>query len=212
MIYAFFDFDGTLTKKDTLKGFAQFYWGKAFKWKLFSFLPILIGFKLKLINHNQAKSLFVRFFYKNQTIDQLLQAGLDYNRYIMPDNIQPAMMERLNWHLNQGHEVCIVTASLPYWIAPWCKQKGVNLIATQAEEINGRLTGHLYGTNCFGQEKVIKIQQEYEISPTDNVYAYGDTESDYPMMDMAHEAFDCSNNPNSPYTLARKEPWYAKAI
>lgn len=212
MIYAFFDFDGTLTTKDTLKGFARYYWGKSFKWKLLCFLPMLLAFRLKLINHDQAKALFIRAFYKKVSVSDLRVAGNLYARDVIPTIEQKPIIERLNWHINQGHEVCIVTASLPYWIEAWCIRKGVKLLSTQAEEVNGCITGHLDGPNCYGHEKVKKIKQTYDLNSSDRVYAYGDTASDYPMMDMANAAFDCSNKTHSSYTLARKEPWYAEAI
>jgi len=209
MVYAFFDFDGTLTEKDTLKGFARFYWGKAFKWKLLQFLPFLVAFRLKFINHNQAKAWFVRFFYAQQSVQRMNYIGEQYVHWVLPNILQLSMVERLKWHLNQGHEVCIVTASLPYWIEPWCRRHGITLLATKAQEVNGHLTGKLDGLNCYGDEKVERILQAFSIKPTDEIFAYGDTESDYPMMDMANTAFDCSQNINSSYTLARKEPWYA---
>ena len=209
MVYAFFDFDGTLTEQDTLRGFARFYWGKHFKWKLIKFLPFLIAFRLKLINHDQAKAWFVRFFYAQQSVLRMKSTGEQYVQQVLPDIFQIPMVERLNWHLNQGHEVCVVTASLPYWIEPWCQQRGITLLATNAQEVRGHLNGMLDGPNCYGHEKVKKIRQTFNIGPEDKVFAYGDTESDYPMMDMAHSAFDCSHKLNSSYTLARKEPWYA---
>jgi len=212
VVYAFFDFDGTLTNKDSLKGFARYYWGKHFYFKLVMFLPYLVLFRLKLLSHDAAKAAFLRHFYKGERVEKLNQMGQRYAQQVLPAIENAAMMNRLQWHIQQKHKVCIVTASLPYWLTDWCKSKGLPLLATKAEEKDGKLTGKLDGKNCFGHEKVHQIRNAYHLYTTDRIYAYGDTESDYPMMDMANMAYDCSNNSHSPYTLARKESWYAEAI
>lgn len=212
MTYAFFDFDGTLTTKDTLRGFAKYYWKKRYKWKFLTFLPVYAAYRLGVIGHNKTKAKFIKHFYYQASVDDLYAKGREYSQHEIHQIIQPAMLARLKWHIDQSHTVVIVTASLPYWLKYWCEQQGVALLSTEAEEVDGKISGQLNGNNCFGHEKVLRIKRRYDIQPNDSIYAYGDTKSDFPMLDLARFAFDCSNNTTSPYTLVRKESWYAQAI
>ena len=63
---AFFDFDGTITSKDTLIEFIRFTVGD-FKFikGIILLSPILILFKLNLIKNDKAKEKMFSYFFKN---------------------------------------------------------------------------------------------------------------------------------------------------
>ena len=68
---AFFDFDGTITTKDTLLEFIKFSKG-SFLFYL-GFLinsPYLVAMKLGLISNQVAKEKVLRFFFKNKDINE----------------------------------------------------------------------------------------------------------------------------------------------
>ncbi len=43
----------------------------------------------------------------------------------------------------------------------------------------------IQGKNCNGREKVKRIKNEYDIESFDKIYAYGDSNGDKPMLEMA---------------------------
>ena len=206
--YAFFDFVGTLTKTDTLTGFTKFLMGRKFWLAMTMFLPILLAYRTGIIKQDRAKQLYLRFFLKWYSEKQLVEKGIKYSEYEIKKILDPKIFERLQWHQKQNHSVYIITASLKYWIEPWCKKYGINIQCTNIEILDGNVTGNLIGNNCFGEEKSKRIKQIINSNQSVSIYAYGDSIGDYPMLSLANHSFDCSNNNSSPYQLAKKEPWY----
>jgi phosphatidylglycerophosphatase C len=43
--------------------------------------------------------------------------------------------------------------------------------------------------NCYGEEKVRRIKTSYNLDEFDHIYAYGDSEGDKAMLDLAHERY-----------------------
>lgn len=63
MILAIFDFDSTLTKKDTFVPFTMFVVGMSkFIYGVSLMIPTLVKYKLGLLNNNVAKRRWIKFF------------------------------------------------------------------------------------------------------------------------------------------------------
>ena len=68
---AFFDFDGTITTKDTLLEFIKFSKGPARFWLGFALTsPWILAYKLKLISNQKAKEQVLTFFFRNCPLSQ----------------------------------------------------------------------------------------------------------------------------------------------
>ena len=83
----------------------------------------------------------------------------------------------------------IVSASPENWIIGWARSLKLSLIATELEINNEQLTGKIKGTNCHGQEKVRMIKETYYLSTYAEIYSYGYTSGDKPMLALAHYAY-----------------------
>jgi HAD superfamily hydrolase (TIGR01490 family) len=187
---AFFDFDGTITTKDTLLEFLKFSKGRFRFYAGFLFnIFYLIAFKLKLISNQKAKEKILRFFFQGTPMgDFRLQCEL-FTKQVLPGLLRPKALEEIQKLKESGSIVVIVSASPENWIQDWAKSCGVELIASRLEVQDGRLTGKIQGANCHGKEKVRRIQEQYHISDFSEVYAYGDSKDDSPMLQLAHFAF-----------------------
>jgi phosphoserine phosphatase len=62
---------------------------------------------------------------------------------------------------------------------------GIGCIGTRLEIRDAKITGRIHGVNCNGVEKVNRIKQQFDLSGYDDIYAYGDTVGDKPMLQMA---------------------------
>jgi HAD superfamily phosphoserine phosphatase-like hydrolase len=82
-----------------------------------------------------------------------------------------------------------VTASAEEWVKPWCDMLGIGCISTLLEKKKGMITGHIYGINCNGEEKVNRIRQRFDLATFGDIYAYGDTSGDKPMLQLAKFSF-----------------------
>lgn len=187
---AFFDFDGTITTKDTLlefikysKGASHFYTG------FFLNSPYLLAYKLKLISNQKAKQKILGFFFSGMPIEEFERLCGDFAAKVIPRILRPAALKEIDILKAKGARVVIVSASPANWIAGWAKSIGVELVATQLEIKGGRITGLINGINCHGEEKVRRIKEISDPSAYDEVLAYGDSPGDRPMLGMATTAF-----------------------
>jgi phosphoserine phosphatase len=52
-----------------------------------------------------------------------------------------------------------------------------------------RLTGRIDGRNCHGEEKPKRIAQEYPLATGDEIYTYGDSRADWPLLRLGTVRF-----------------------
>ena len=187
---AFFDFDGTLTKKDSflefLKfecGLINFYWGFAFH------APFLIAMKLKLYPNWKAKERVLTYFLKGKEKNQLERSADLFCKNKLPELMRKTGLKQLQEHIERGDKVYIVSASASLWVKPWCKAMNLNLIATELEVKEGKITGKILGENCYGPQKVVRIKKVEIIDNYELIYAYGDSSGDKEMLAIADQAY-----------------------
>ncbi|MBF0593231.1 MAG: haloacid dehalogenase-like hydrolase, partial [Nitrospirae bacterium] len=131
---AFFDFDGTITRRDSFSDFLRFSVGwRGLLTGMTVLLPYIVLYALKIIPNYKLKARAIRYFYGGWDFKTFEAIASDYSRCQLPRLLKESAMERLNWHKEQGHKVVIVTASLRYYLKPWCDLNGVDLIATEIE-------------------------------------------------------------------------------
>lgn len=186
MNLALFDFDGTISSRDS---FLLFLW-YADKHKVvrtcFSSVPQILFYKLGLYANQNLKETFLEALFAGKRIDELQTASKQYCHVVIPTIIRPGFWQRLAWHRQRGDEVVVVSASPEFMLEPWCRSHGLGLIGTEVEtDDQGRLTGKIAGENCMGYEKVRKLRRHFEIDEYDNLFTYGDTRSDLPMLELA---------------------------
>lgn len=190
MILVLLDFDGTITKNDSLLKFIRFAVGdQQFVLGLLVLSPILVAYKLKLIPNYKAKEMVLSWFFKGMSADAFSKVTRDYSLKHIDTILRPKSMEKIAWHKERGHKVVIVSASIESWLQPWCQRHGLELLATKLEMKNGKVTGRLLSKNCYGQEKVNRIKEAYDLKAYDYIYAYGDSSGDKEMLDLANESY-----------------------
>ena len=187
---AFFDLDHTITSKDTFIEFLKFTHGKfRFYLNIICLSPILVLYKVKLIPNWKAKIILLSFFYKRWTAEKLLSLGRSFALQQLPIMVYDQALAKIKWHLNEGHKVVIVSASINIWFESWCKQYDLELLSTELAFVDGVFVGTYDRPNCYGIEKVKRIKEKYDLSQYDKIYAYGDSKADQFMMGLAHESF-----------------------
>lgn len=186
---AFFDFDGTITTKDTLLEFIKYCKGtNAFYAGFLINSPFLLAYKLKIISNQAAKEKVLQHFFKNTSVDSFRVLCEKFAAEKIPRLIRPEAIAEIKKLQEEGQTVVIVSASPENWISPWALKLKVDLIATQLEIQNGLLTGKILGKNCHGAEKVNRINKKYSLADYAEITAYGDTKGDLPMLALAHRS------------------------
>jgi phosphatidylglycerophosphatase C len=189
-VIAFFDFDGTITTKDSLADFIQYAVGKTnYYVGLFTLSPMLIAYMLKFIPNHIAKEKLIAHFFKSGDARQFQKLAEQYSLERIDKIVRPKAIEKIRWHQNQGHQVVIVSASIESWLRAWCDKNNIELIATRLEVKGRKLTGKFATKNCYGLEKANRVKEAFELSLYDHIYAYGDSHGDKELLALAVESF-----------------------
>ena len=156
-VVAAFDFDGTLTRHDTLFLFLLHVAGPVkFSFKFMQLFTTLTGYALGLIRNDIAKIKVLRRFLANMEMTALQQHALQFADQKLPALLRPEAMQRLEWHRQQGHRCVVVSASLELYLRPWASKAGFSDIVGSRLTVldDGHTSGELLGENCFGPEKL----------------------------------------------------------
>lgn len=187
---AFFDFDGTITTRDTMIELIKFRHGKYRVYTGLAILcPWLIAMKLKMISHQKAKEKMLSWFFRGVTETEFSKICDSFTQKKLPLLINKKTIQKIHEHKANGDEIVVVSASAANWIKSWCNQHGLKCIATQLEIIDGKVTGKLAGINCNYNEKASRIIKEYDLNNYSPVYCYGDSSGDKAMLNLATKAF-----------------------
>ena len=185
-----FDFDGTLTTSDTLLEFIKYAKGRSrFLMVFLMYSPLLVLMKLHLYPNWKAKQqIFAHLFagMRIEKFDALCRGFAKENQHLL----RPKGITLVHEALVAGAQVFIVSASIDNWVRPFFdirNLKGVQVLGTQIEVEDGKLTGRFKSNNCYGKEKVHRIAEvlksfersEYEIE------AFGDSRGDKEMLAFA---------------------------
>lgn len=187
---AAFDFDGTLTRKDSFIEFIVFVHGrKKLILGLIRYVHIIILTKLKLFPNWKAKQKVFSHFFKGMSYDTFRSLGEAFSAEIAKFTNNKTL-SILRQYQNTGSTIYVITASIEEWVRPFCSSICVdNVIATQVEvDNNGKLTGLFASKNCYGEEKVNRLKK---CEPDrDNYYLFtcGDSCGDINLLNYADES------------------------
>lgn len=185
-----FDFDGTVTKGDTLLAIARQHKGSVHLW-LWMLLhgPLLVLMKLGVCSNAAVKERFFRHFFGGMSI-------LAFNRLCEQfaekhvNMVRRSALKRISEANEQRARVLIVSASIDNWVMAMMQQFDVNIevVGTQIEVVDGLLTGRFTTPNCYGEEKVNRIRALILDREQVKLIAFGDSRGDREMLDFADEA------------------------
>lgn len=183
-----FDFDGTLTVRDSFTAFLRWHVGKR-RWTkgLLRLTPALTAYARDR-DRERIKAAATREFLEGLDRAELERraetfAAKRWTRLMRPD----ALATWAAWGEAGAHRV-IVTASPETTVAPFARRLGAEaLLGTQLVfDGAGRVTGAFAGPNCRGEEKVRCLRAVYG-AEVRLAAAYGDTSGDAQMLAIADE-------------------------
>lgn len=188
---AAFDFDGTITKRDTFLHFIRFVTGsKRFYAGFALHTPLYAISLLKLYPKWKLKQRIFSYFFKGIHIDDF-NATCKRFSCTSENLINPVAIKAIDRHLKNEHQVVVVSASIENWIAPIMLKLGVEkVIATKIEiDKDGKITGRFITPNCKGKEKVKRLLQEFPYRGKYELIAYGDSSGDKELLSFADKMY-----------------------
>lgn len=207
-VVAVFDFDGTITYRDTLIPFMIFTRGWfRFIWAVISNLSVILLYLMGKVSRQTTKETFIAALFGGIPMMQMNEWGTQYAESQIEAKIRPKTLERLRWHQTQGHRCILVSANLDIYLVPWGKlMKFEKVICSRvASDPKGNVSGRLIGDNCWGPEK--KNQIEKYLGPRNGylLYSYGDSQGDKEMLAMADYPFWKNSFPTEGDSSAGKD-------
>lgn len=113
----------------------------------------------------------------------------DYTDHCLKGILRSGPMQRIGWHRDQQHLVLVITATTRWIVEPIVKAIGADdLLATEIEISDGRVTGEISGVPCFQQGKIQRLQQWLSGQPaidSENTWSYSDSMNDLPLLEYA---------------------------
>ena len=196
-----FDFDGTITTKDTFALFLRYYAGTR-QWarNLVKLLPVFVRYKCGLIDRHAVKKAVVKTFFSGRSAEALDAKAEQFAREVIPKYIRPQALSRLNALKNTTEfgpdfsyeSLYICSASIGPYLRYWADTQNIDakhVLATELESKNGTLTGALKGYNVWGANKVRRIYDALSPQCVHILEAYGDTRGDREMLHAAKVSF-----------------------
>ncbi|MCB0651079.1 MAG: HAD-IB family hydrolase [Saprospiraceae bacterium] len=181
-----FDFDGTLTRKDSMLEFTRYFHGVfRFYIGMLYLSPILLLYKVGFIPNWKAKEFYLTHFFGGLPLLDFQQACERFSLEKIPDILRPLGFHRLKEHQDYGDELVIVSAAIEYWLNPWCHQNKLSCIGTRLALQNGFISGKIEGKNCHGPEKVKRLTEVYDLKKFSEIIVYGDSDGDLEMIKIA---------------------------
>jgi HAD superfamily hydrolase (TIGR01490 family) len=191
MEIAVFDFDGTITQKDTFLQFITHSKGRrSLIIGLFRYSHLIVLLKLKLYPNWKVKQKIFSFFFKGITNKEFQKWCISFADEI-DKSVRTRALEKIYLHQKNAVVVSIVSASIENWIIPWAAQKGIDYVIGTKIEVDekGMITGRFLSMNCYGQEKCNRLLEIFPDRKSYKLYAYGDSRGDREILKLADEGY-----------------------
>lgn len=191
-IIAVFDFDHTLTNRDSLLPFLFYLQGF---WKtnyhLITLIPTFLRFLSGNLSRQATKERILTCFIKGLSAVNLQTLGTIYADQQLDHYLNPQALKRLAWHQAQGHRCLLISASLEFYLKPWAIRHGFEtVLASQLEFTStSHATGRLKGLNCWGPEKRNRLLAYLGDKKNYRLYVYGDSRGDQEILELADYPF-----------------------
>lgn len=183
-----FDFDGTLTVRDSFTQFLRWRAGPG-GWAL-GLVKMAKATAAYARNRDRGKikAASVKVFLKGVTRAELEADAARFADHAWDTFMRPDALKVWDEWGKQGAHRVIVTASPEITVAPFAKRLGADVLLGTAMSFDAedRVTGRFDGPNCRAEEKVRRLRAAY--GPDVRLAAaYGDTSGDTEMLQIADE-------------------------
>lgn len=183
-----FDFDGTLTVRDSFNAFLRW---RVPAWRfergLIHMSPWLARYLVDR-DRGRLKARAVREFLAGRSVDEIGIEAEGFCDAVWDSFMRPDALAKWEEWRDRGAVLAIVTASPDLTVAPFARRLKADVLLGTRLKVDdaGVIQGPLLGENCRALEKVVRLRAEFG----DDVRlaaAYGDTSGDTEMLAIAEE-------------------------
>lgn len=188
-----FDFDGTITTKDTFALFLRYhagFWG----WlkNIIFLLPTFISYKLGRIDRHRVKAAVVKRFFTNSSVAEVDAKAKRFAQTVIPGLVRPKALACFKEKMAEGDHVYICSASISPYLLHWAEAQGFpekNVLAVELSQNSGLFSGEIDGYNVWGPNKIRRLNDALRSGNIHIAEAYGDSEGDGELLNAAKVSF-----------------------
>ncbi|MDV2468686.1 HAD-IB family hydrolase [Acinetobacter chinensis] len=186
---ALFDFDGTLYNKDSFTGFIFYALKKRqIVRRGIKIIPWVQAYYLNIYPAHAMRARLFNVMFRNADFNEIQALAHEYAKEL-PAHFNTELFRQLLQHQQQGDDVVLVSASVSLYLSAVCEMLDIDLICTEPEIKNDKLTG-LYSTaDCSCEQKKVRVTDKYNLSSYRHIYAYGNSHEDLDMLELAHHPY-----------------------
>jgi phosphatidylglycerophosphatase C len=187
MRLVFFDFDGTLTTRDTILPLGLFLARSQSTRSLRAarLAGALLLLKLRVLSNHAFKEAFCRCLLTGESEERIEHLSREFATRYVQGILRTPVVRMLGEHRRAGDEVYVVSSNFRFLLRqlpPSLETDGV--IATEPEMIDGRYTGRLAGPACAGPNKLARLLARFGRERVKQAVAYGDSEDDRQLLEF----------------------------
>lgn len=183
-----FDFDGTVTRRDSLPLFIKHVLGaRRYYGLMLRMLPSMALALAGIADRGKVKERLLGRVLRHMPLQQLESHAYSFH-LTHRGLLRPRAVEAIEQALAEGHRVVIVSASPQEWVSRFFTDRRITVIGTGLEVSDGKLTGRFSTPNCSGAEKVRRLEELIPRSKWARLVAYGDSRGDRELLAIADEA------------------------
>lgn len=190
-VIAAFDFDGTLTTRDTVVPFLR----RVASGRSLSLGVVRCGHRLGAAlvrrDRDRLRAVATDVVFSGRPVIDVRDHAEAHGVTIHERWLRADTVARLEWHQRQGHTVVIVSASYESYVRVVAGRLGVDDVLATRLEVgpDGSCTGRLVGPNCRGPEKVRRLTDWLGLAGLTlhdvTLWAYGDSAGDRELLAAA---------------------------
>ncbi|MCC6185427.1 MAG: HAD-IB family hydrolase [Microthrixaceae bacterium] len=194
---AAFDFDGTITRRDTLVPFLARVAGPTRFGRACARLGLLgARGRISARDRDLAKEHLIELLLGGMAEHDLRTQGERYARDLLTgDRLRPEVVARVHEHHRAGHRSVLVSASLVYYLEPIARELSIDdVIGVEPEVASGVLTGRLARPNVRAEQKAVRLREWLGVAEGEHiedvtVHAYGNSSGDHELLELADRAW-----------------------
>ena len=150
------------------------------------------------------------FEFLTQHSDEELKALHDrFMQTVIAPQMRPEGAKIIQAHLSLGHTVVGITATSDFITTPIFHAFGIHqIIATQAEYVDGHYTGKVVGVPCYQTGKITRLESwlAMQEAPVEEAWAYSDSINDRALLEYATHPI-AVNPDDQLLALAQEKGW-----
>jgi|GEM_PF-6103561 len=171
-----FDFDKTLTRRDTTRPLF-FFLARRHHQSPWPYLVYFGLYRIGLWGEHRFKSALVRRYLRGRTVEEMAEAAGEFVATLLTSGLNEQIASDLAGHLDQGDRVFIASANFDFLIEAFGRARGIQeAFFTRLEVADGRYTGEIASPIVKGPEKLRVLEDAFGPDGLDTLKFYGDAE------------------------------------